>query len=172
MWLQDPSHAAFKEKMKEFMARFDKNADGRIEMSEVRTNWKQVSYWSSNGYDTYSVLTIFVACCNHFSLFLYFTVNLSNKDKKAQKMVVKNIVSCLYKHKIYYVSGIIIIVSVYLPLCSWLSFCPQRKTSCSVSESLWDPALNSWLWVCVYLCVSPYFCLKPCSEYSSYNALY
>uniref|UniRef100_A0A8C5I4N7 EF-hand domain-containing protein n=1 Tax=Gouania willdenowi TaxID=441366 RepID=A0A8C5I4N7_GOUWI len=31
----DPSHAAFKEKMKEFMANFDKNADGRIEMSEL-----------------------------------------------------------------------------------------------------------------------------------------
>lgn len=37
MWLQDPSHAAFKEKMKEFMASFDKNSDGRIEMLEVRT---------------------------------------------------------------------------------------------------------------------------------------
>lgn len=35
MHLQDPTHAAFKEKMKEFMANFDKNADGRIEMSEV-----------------------------------------------------------------------------------------------------------------------------------------
>lgn len=34
--LQDPSHAAFKEKMKEFMANFDKNSDGRIEMTEVR----------------------------------------------------------------------------------------------------------------------------------------
>ncbi|KAE8297093.1 Calretinin [Larimichthys crocea] len=31
----DPSHAAFKEKMKEFMANFDKNSDGRIEMSEL-----------------------------------------------------------------------------------------------------------------------------------------
>ncbi|XP_044060360.1 calretinin-like isoform X2 [Siniperca chuatsi] len=31
----DPSHAAFKEKMKEFMANFDKNADGKIEMSEL-----------------------------------------------------------------------------------------------------------------------------------------
>ncbi|XP_023133180.1 calretinin-like [Amphiprion ocellaris] len=31
----DPTHAAFKEKMKEFMANFDKNADGRIEMSEL-----------------------------------------------------------------------------------------------------------------------------------------
>uniref|UniRef100_A0A3B4V7A3 Calbindin 2b n=1 Tax=Seriola dumerili TaxID=41447 RepID=A0A3B4V7A3_SERDU len=31
----DPSHAAFKEKMKEFMANFDKNTDGRIEMSEL-----------------------------------------------------------------------------------------------------------------------------------------
>ncbi|KAK2854084.1 hypothetical protein Q5P01_006745 [Channa striata] len=31
----DPSHAAFKEKMKEFMSKFDKNADGRIEMSEL-----------------------------------------------------------------------------------------------------------------------------------------
>eukprot|EP00064_Thunnus_orientalis_P016172 superscaffoldBa00003148_g16235 len=30
----DPTHVAFKEKMKEFMAKFDKNADGRIEMSE------------------------------------------------------------------------------------------------------------------------------------------
>lgn len=41
LWLslQDPSHAAFKEKMKEFMANFDKNSDGRIEMSEVRINW-------------------------------------------------------------------------------------------------------------------------------------
>lgn len=37
MWVQDPSHAAFKEKMKEFMASFDKNSDGRIEMLEVRT---------------------------------------------------------------------------------------------------------------------------------------
>lgn len=34
--MQDPSHAAFKEKLKEFMANFDKNTDGRIEMSEVR----------------------------------------------------------------------------------------------------------------------------------------
>jgi len=31
----DPTHAAFREKMKEFMAKFDKNADGRIEMSEL-----------------------------------------------------------------------------------------------------------------------------------------
>uniref|UniRef100_A0A7N6BWQ8 EF-hand domain-containing protein n=1 Tax=Anabas testudineus TaxID=64144 RepID=A0A7N6BWQ8_ANATE len=31
----DPSHAAFKEKMKEFMTSFDKNADGRIELSEL-----------------------------------------------------------------------------------------------------------------------------------------
>uniref|UniRef100_A0A665T8Z3 Calbindin 2b n=1 Tax=Echeneis naucrates TaxID=173247 RepID=A0A665T8Z3_ECHNA len=31
----DPSHAAFKEKMKEFMAKFDKNTDGRIEMTEL-----------------------------------------------------------------------------------------------------------------------------------------
>ncbi|XP_029954528.1 calretinin-like [Salarias fasciatus] len=31
----DPSHAAFKEKMKDFMANIDKNADGRIEMSEL-----------------------------------------------------------------------------------------------------------------------------------------
>ena len=38
MRLQDPSHASFKEKMREFMAKFDKNSDGRIEMSEVRTN--------------------------------------------------------------------------------------------------------------------------------------
>lgn len=36
MSLQDPSHALFKEKLKEFMANFDKNSDGRIEMSEVR----------------------------------------------------------------------------------------------------------------------------------------
>uniref|UniRef100_A0A672HY40 Calretinin-like n=1 Tax=Salarias fasciatus TaxID=181472 RepID=A0A672HY40_SALFA len=35
MRLQDPSHAAFKEKMKDFMANIDKNADGRIEMSEL-----------------------------------------------------------------------------------------------------------------------------------------
>lgn len=35
MWLQDPTHTAFKEKMKEFMASFDKNSDGRIEMLEV-----------------------------------------------------------------------------------------------------------------------------------------
>lgn len=34
--LKDPTHAAFKEKMKEFMANFDKNSDGRIEMTEVR----------------------------------------------------------------------------------------------------------------------------------------
>uniref|UniRef100_A0A3Q2X5J7 Calbindin 2 n=1 Tax=Haplochromis burtoni TaxID=8153 RepID=A0A3Q2X5J7_HAPBU len=33
--LNDPSHATFKEKMKEFMASFDKNSDGRIEMSEL-----------------------------------------------------------------------------------------------------------------------------------------
>ncbi|KAJ8247375.1 hypothetical protein GJAV_G00245670 [Gymnothorax javanicus] len=31
----DPTNVAFKEKMKEFMAKFDKNADGRIEMSEL-----------------------------------------------------------------------------------------------------------------------------------------
>uniref|UniRef100_A0A1A8K6N5 Calbindin 2b n=4 Tax=Nothobranchius TaxID=28779 RepID=A0A1A8K6N5_NOTKU len=31
----DPSHACFKEKLKEFMANFDKNSDGRIEMSEL-----------------------------------------------------------------------------------------------------------------------------------------
>ena len=35
---QDLSQAAFKDKMKDFMANFDKNADGRIEMSEVRTS--------------------------------------------------------------------------------------------------------------------------------------
>lgn len=38
IWIQDPSHTAFKEKMKEFMASFDKNSDGRIEMLEVRTD--------------------------------------------------------------------------------------------------------------------------------------
>ncbi|KTG34493.1 hypothetical protein cypCar_00005186 [Cyprinus carpio] len=32
----DPSNAAFKEKMKEFMHKFDKNKDGRIEMSEKK----------------------------------------------------------------------------------------------------------------------------------------
>ncbi|KAM8877792.1 calretinin-like [Neosynchiropus ocellatus] len=31
----DPSNASFREKMKEFMASFDKNSDGRIEMSEL-----------------------------------------------------------------------------------------------------------------------------------------
>uniref|UniRef100_A0A8C8I733 EF-hand domain-containing protein n=1 Tax=Oncorhynchus tshawytscha TaxID=74940 RepID=A0A8C8I733_ONCTS len=31
----DSTHAAFREKMKEFMMKFDKNADGRIEMSEL-----------------------------------------------------------------------------------------------------------------------------------------
>uniref|UniRef100_A0AAY4EY00 EF-hand domain-containing protein n=1 Tax=Denticeps clupeoides TaxID=299321 RepID=A0AAY4EY00_9TELE len=31
----DPTNAAFKEKMKEFMQKFDKNKDGRIEMSEL-----------------------------------------------------------------------------------------------------------------------------------------
>ncbi|KAM4629899.1 calretinin-like isoform 2-T2 [Polymixia lowei] len=31
----DPTHAVFKEKMKEFMANFDKNADGKIELSEL-----------------------------------------------------------------------------------------------------------------------------------------
>uniref|UniRef100_A0A8C7T6K4 EF-hand domain-containing protein n=1 Tax=Oncorhynchus mykiss TaxID=8022 RepID=A0A8C7T6K4_ONCMY len=31
----DPTHAAFREKMKAFMMKFDKNADGRIEMSEL-----------------------------------------------------------------------------------------------------------------------------------------
>lgn len=44
MTLQDPSHAAIKEQMKEFMASFDKNADGRIEMSEVRTNETQLLF--------------------------------------------------------------------------------------------------------------------------------
>lgn len=44
MILQDPTHVAFKEKMKEFMAKFDKNADGRIEMSEVRTNEIQLLF--------------------------------------------------------------------------------------------------------------------------------
>uniref|UniRef100_A0A3P8VAE9 Calbindin 2 n=1 Tax=Cynoglossus semilaevis TaxID=244447 RepID=A0A3P8VAE9_CYNSE len=33
----EPSQAVFKEKLKEFMANFDKNADGRIEMSELAT---------------------------------------------------------------------------------------------------------------------------------------
>ncbi|XP_010793925.1 calretinin-like [Notothenia coriiceps] len=31
----DPTNAGFKEKMKEFMAKFDQNEDGRIEMSEL-----------------------------------------------------------------------------------------------------------------------------------------
>lgn len=42
--LQDPSHTAFKEKMKEFMASFDKNSDGRIEMLEVRTDLMILSH--------------------------------------------------------------------------------------------------------------------------------
>lgn len=33
---QDPTNPTFREKMKEFMQKFDKNKDGRIEMSEVR----------------------------------------------------------------------------------------------------------------------------------------
>lgn len=33
---QDPTNPIFREKMKEFMQNFDKNKDGRIEMSEVR----------------------------------------------------------------------------------------------------------------------------------------
>lgn len=45
MCLQDPSHAAFKEKMKEFMANFDKNSDGKIEMSEVRTVYQLQPLW-------------------------------------------------------------------------------------------------------------------------------
>lgn len=47
MCLQDPSHATFKEKMKEFMASFDKNSDGRIEMSEVRTIYFLTNFLSS-----------------------------------------------------------------------------------------------------------------------------
>ena len=39
--LQDPKNAVFKEKMKEFMANFDKNKDGKIEMSEVTLHQSQ-----------------------------------------------------------------------------------------------------------------------------------
>lgn len=35
-FFQDPTNPIFREKMKEFMQKFDKNKDGRIEMSEVR----------------------------------------------------------------------------------------------------------------------------------------
>lgn len=33
--LEDPSNPTLKEKVKEFVQKFDKNKDGRIEMSEV-----------------------------------------------------------------------------------------------------------------------------------------
>lgn len=38
----------------------------------------------------------------------------------------------------------------FVSLYSWPQFCPRRKTSCCVSESSWDPAVNSWLWVDVH----------------------
>ncbi|XP_037104116.1 calretinin-like isoform X2 [Syngnathus acus] len=46
----DPSHAAFKEKMREFMASFDKNSDGRIEMTEAwrRYDTDRSGYIESN----------------------------------------------------------------------------------------------------------------------------
>lgn len=51
MFFQDPSNPTFREKMKEFMQKFDKNKDGRIEMSEVRPSrcflyhdWKPVIF--------------------------------------------------------------------------------------------------------------------------------
>ena len=64
MWLQDPSHATFKEKMKEFMANFDKNSDGRIEMSEVSPG--------------YSYMFFFIMSCLVCSLYR-FPMNLTNK---------------------------------------------------------------------------------------------
>nr|XP_049574294.1 calretinin isoform X2 [Syngnathus scovelli] len=46
----EPSHAAFKEKMREFMASFDKNSDGRIEMTEAwrRYDTDRSGYIESN----------------------------------------------------------------------------------------------------------------------------
>lgn len=41
---QDPSNPTFREKMKEFMQKFDKNKDGRIEMSEVRPQRTSLFY--------------------------------------------------------------------------------------------------------------------------------
>lgn len=35
---QDPSNASFKDRMKEFMQKFDENGDGKIEMSEVNVH--------------------------------------------------------------------------------------------------------------------------------------
>lgn len=36
LFFEDPSNPMLKEKVKEFVQKFDKNKDGRIEMSEVR----------------------------------------------------------------------------------------------------------------------------------------
>lgn len=35
VWFQEPSKASFRDRMKEFMLKFDENGDGKIEMSEV-----------------------------------------------------------------------------------------------------------------------------------------
>lgn len=35
---QDPSNSSFKDRMKEFMLKFDENGDGKIEMSEVHSH--------------------------------------------------------------------------------------------------------------------------------------
>lgn len=44
--LQDPSNPTFREKMKEFMQKFDKNKDGRIEMSEVICSNLKRRFWT------------------------------------------------------------------------------------------------------------------------------
>lgn len=58
IFFQDPSNPTFREKMKEFMQKFDKNKDGRIEMSEVRPSrrflylhWRPVMYFKGMVWD-------------------------------------------------------------------------------------------------------------------------
>lgn len=38
VWFQDTSKVSFRDRMKEFMLKFDENGDGKIEMSEVNSH--------------------------------------------------------------------------------------------------------------------------------------
>ena len=148
------------------MTKFDKNKDGRIEMSEVRCVQDIVYY--------YVIYNLF-SCSRKVNLvFIWSTMNRIQIPQWTTPHTCQlcsrwRCKTCLMFPPTWILFSLIshslslpLSLSLYLRLplslslslslsllvsSSWLRSCPQKRTSCSVSDSLSVPALNSWLWV-------------------------